>query len=304
MSVENQSFRSHGKLLITGEYFVLDGALSLAFPTKLGQSLTIESGTKDVLIWESFDDKNERWFDLKLDSDINILATSDKQIAKTLIRILKAAFEDKIPFGCIVKTHLDFDRSWGLGTSSTLINNIAQWANIDSYLLLEKAFGGSAYDIACADAEGPILFQRNPNPIVKRIAFNPPFQSHIYFVYLNKKQNSKESIKRYHSMAIEDKKGVIQSISEMTEMLSSTYNIEAFMAQMSKHEDTISRAIDLPKVKDLYFNDFDGAIKSLGGWGGDFVMAVSKKKRSFVRSYFINKGYPIVLGFDELIHHP
>ena len=37
-----QTFYSNGKLLITGEYLVLDGAKAFALPTKFGQKLTIE----------------------------------------------------------------------------------------------------------------------------------------------------------------------------------------------------------------------------------------------------------------------
>ena len=39
-------FFSKGKLLLTSEYFVLDGALSLAIPTKLGQDLLVEKNLK------------------------------------------------------------------------------------------------------------------------------------------------------------------------------------------------------------------------------------------------------------------
>ena len=44
MVVENPKyFYSPGKLLLTGEYVVLDGAKSLAIPTIFGQSLNITS---------------------------------------------------------------------------------------------------------------------------------------------------------------------------------------------------------------------------------------------------------------------
>ena len=36
-------FYSHGKFLLTGEYLVLKGALALALPLKLGQSMTVET---------------------------------------------------------------------------------------------------------------------------------------------------------------------------------------------------------------------------------------------------------------------
>ena len=39
---DKKTFYSNGKLLITGEYLVLDGARSLAIPTKFGQFLIVE----------------------------------------------------------------------------------------------------------------------------------------------------------------------------------------------------------------------------------------------------------------------
>jgi hypothetical protein len=50
----------------------------------------------------------------------------------------------------IILLQLSFPKKMGLGTSSTLINNIAQWLQIDAFTLLNNSFGGSGYDIACA----------------------------------------------------------------------------------------------------------------------------------------------------------
>ena len=58
-----------------------------------------------------------------------------------------------------ITTKLTFPRAWGLGTSSTLISLIAQWAKCDPFELLFEAFGGSGYDIACATANSPISYQ-------------------------------------------------------------------------------------------------------------------------------------------------
>ena len=57
-----ESFYSHGKLLLTGEYLVLDGAKGLALPTKLGQWLTVENHEDNSILWTSFDENNEVWF--------------------------------------------------------------------------------------------------------------------------------------------------------------------------------------------------------------------------------------------------
>ena len=54
-----KSFYSNGKLLLTGEYAVLDGAKSLAIPVKYGQSLTaVETKTKTIS-WKSLDERDK-----------------------------------------------------------------------------------------------------------------------------------------------------------------------------------------------------------------------------------------------------
>jgi mevalonate kinase len=50
-----QTFSAHGKLMLTGEYVVLDGALSLALPTQKGQRLEVTSIPENEFHWKSFD---------------------------------------------------------------------------------------------------------------------------------------------------------------------------------------------------------------------------------------------------------
>ncbi len=57
-----QKYYANGKLLLTGEYLILDGAIGLALPTKLGQSLTIKDNYSSDLVWKSLDHKNKAWF--------------------------------------------------------------------------------------------------------------------------------------------------------------------------------------------------------------------------------------------------
>ena len=58
-----KEYFSNGKLLISGEYVVLDGAISLAVPTKYGQSLTVENINEAKIIWRSLDEKGLVWFE-------------------------------------------------------------------------------------------------------------------------------------------------------------------------------------------------------------------------------------------------
>ena len=65
--VERSRYYSNGKLLLTGEYVVLDGATALAVPTKFGQDLIIKSIQEPELIWGSFTNTGECWFEAIFD---------------------------------------------------------------------------------------------------------------------------------------------------------------------------------------------------------------------------------------------
>ena len=87
-------FYSHGKLLLTSEYAVLDGALALAIPTKHGQSLTVTSVKANTLQWNSFDHNNNVWFEAEFkvtNNKLSIATTTDLAIAERLKNILEAA---------------------------------------------------------------------------------------------------------------------------------------------------------------------------------------------------------------------
>ena len=155
------NFHANGKLLLTGEYFILDGAVGLALPTKFGQSLTVEPSTEKGIFWKSIDNENKVWFEAKFNEQLEIIETTNDEVAKTLQSILQ---KSQIPnLKSQITTKLDFPNNWGLGSSSTLISLVAQWTKTDPYALLEKTFGGSGYDIACATAKSAITFQI-PNP--------------------------------------------------------------------------------------------------------------------------------------------
>ena len=55
-------FYSNGKLLLTGEYVVLDGAKALAVPTRFGQNLIVKKGINQQINWVSFDADKSIWF--------------------------------------------------------------------------------------------------------------------------------------------------------------------------------------------------------------------------------------------------
>jgi mevalonate kinase len=300
------SFYSNGKLLITGEYLVLDGAKAFALPTKFGQNLIVESGSNQKIQWKSFDFDKQVWYqDTLLFSDIiSSVEPKIETIKTTLIQILHQAYLLNPTFinqeeGYTITTELSFPKNWGLGTSSTLLNNIAQWTKVDAYTLLKNSFGGSGYDIACAQNNTPIVYCLEQNlPLVETVNFNPDFTKNIYFVYLNKKQNSKAAINAYYNNKNQNLAQNILDNNKITNMVLNAKTVREFAHAIEQHEIHLSNILKVQTIKEIAFPDFNGTIKSLGAWGGDFVMAISKENPT---AYFTTKGYNTILSYDEMI---
>jgi mevalonate kinase len=302
-----KEFYSNGKLLITGEYLVLDGGKSFALPTKFGQNLVVEKGTPNEIKWTSFDSDGRIWFEEIFSfSDISNKNVSEETTSKrnTLIEILHEGYVLNPDFlnqdeGYSIITQLTFPRNWGLGTSSTLINNIAQWLEIDAFVLLNNSFGGSGYDIACAQNDFPILYHlENGNPVVEKVTFEPEFTENLYFVYLDKKQSSKAAIAFYHNNKNKDLAQIIANNDALTQQVLKAKNLREFALTLEEHEAEMSNILEMQTIKESLFPDFNGVIKSLGAWGGDFVMVIAKENPS---DYFKERGFKTIVSYTDMI---
>lgn len=297
-----KNYYSHGKLLITGEYLVLDGATSLAIPTRKGQSLSVQEEDGNGVIWTSLDAQGAVWFEASFDLQFNISSSSDEGIARTLLDILSKARQLNPAFLNEQKlyqviTSLEFPSNWGLGSSSTLINNIAQWATIDAFTLLDHSFGGSGYDIAAAQVDQPIFYTKlEAQPQIKQVALSWDFKDQLFFVHLNKKQDSKLGIALYQEKQVS--KNQRQQITDITHKLLLCYHLSDFERLMQSHERIISEIIGLPTVKEQLFSEYKGVVKSLGAWGGDFVLVTGT---ALDQDYFRKKGYTTIVSFSDMI---
>lgn len=300
-----QTFYSNGKLLITGEYVVLDGAKALALPTKFGQNLIVSEGKNKTIDWKSYDSDGSVWFEslISFESIIAKEIFDEDKIKTTLVEILHHTYLLNPSFitnseGYSIKTELTFPKFWGLGTSSTLLNNIAQWQQIDAFTLLRNSFGGSGYDVACAQNNTPIVYQlQDEKPIITVIPFHPTFADKIHFVYLNKKQSSKIAIANYYNKQSNIQK-TIPAINSITKKVIDSSDPKEFAHALQQHEIELSAILEMETVQEALFPDFNGTIKSLGAWGGDFVLVISKENPT---AYFKERGYPIVIPYTEMI---
>lgn len=299
------SFYSNGKLLLTGEYAILDGAKGLALPTKFGQYLSLSHSESENFIWNSLDENDAVWFSSEFSKNrLETIHTSDPEVALRLSQILVAAkklnplFSTNTDEVNAVETKVTFPRNWGLGTSSTLIANIASWAEINPYELLEATFGGSGYDIACATHKTPITYQRNGfSPNIQEVNFKPNFEDRLFFVYLNEKKNSRDAITSYRNLNF-NKTQLLSAINNITDKILSCTSLKEFEHLLNQHEKILSKTLQVPTIKSTLFADYSHTIKSLGAWGGDFVLAIGTEEDMV---YFKNKGYHTVLPYQKMI---
>ena len=295
-------FYSNGKLLITGEYVILDGALSLAIPSVFGQTLEIIEDESKHISWISKNPDGKIWFNCKIcKNSLKAEKTSSNKTSDKLIQIIKTIRELTPNFlrnsGSIITTKLTFDKNWGLGSSSTLISNLSNLAKIDPYKLNDRIFNGSGYDISCAKLSSPLLFRMYKNKRqIEEVNFKPDFHKNIYFVYLNRKQNSLTEVKKYKKLKASN--SVITEVSEITKQILNCSSQKNFNNLIYSHEQIISKLISKKPIKDELFRDFGGEIKSLGAWGGDFIMASCDENPI---KYFKNKGYGTMFKYSDLL---
>tara|TARA_B100001287_G_scaffold190348_1_gene160777 strand:- start:17132 stop:18052 length:921 start_codon:yes stop_codon:yes gene_type:complete len=294
-----KKFRANGKLLLTGEYLVLDGAFALALPCKLGQSLHFSANNNKTINWNSFDYNNDLWFKASFNCEnFELIQTSNNESFEWLIKVIKNALKlskkEKFDAGDI-NTYLEFPINWGLGSSSTTLSNVAQLFNIDPFDLHFQCSNGSGYDIACAKSDGPITYQIKDNiPTYQSIKWHPDCSEELFFIYLNTKQNSNNEVIRYKQNKKDERR--IKEISDITSELIHCNRLNEIEKIITEHEKIIGYCIGENPIKEKYFSGYEGAIKSLGAWGGDFILVTRNQKK-----YFENKGFKTIISFDEMI---
>tara|TARA_B100001287_G_scaffold271898_1_gene272822 strand:- start:333 stop:1238 length:906 start_codon:yes stop_codon:yes gene_type:complete len=298
-------FKSNGKLLITSEYLVMKGAMALAIPAKLDQELNVISTNSDFVNWKSFDKNNQIWYEEKfyLDKGALIYNSQKNKMSDLIVRLFDYIHTFNSPQKSIGNEFIwkiNFDRNWGLGSSSTLINNLSKWAKVNPYKLLFSVFNGSGYDIACCDKSNPIIFQKKDDYLsVSNTTFNPDFLNNLFLIFLNKKQDTQKSIQNFLKTD-EPFSEEINQINEIVHEIENVKDITTFESLIERHEKIIAKILQIPTIQNEKFTDYNnGVIKSLGSWGGDFVLATGDEKSM---DYFKEKGFNTVKKISDLLY--
>lgn len=308
-----KKYWSPGKLLLSNEYAILKDVPGIAFPTKLGQSLLFnETENKRKIQYRAIDHNNKLWFSCDLDFNNGFTSTTDGSDQLDLVlKIFNFLYKEN-PFifkklescGFYISTQLDFPNYYGLGSSSTFIQNICDVFKADSFNVLQQCFGGSGYDIAIAKEKRAGVFVRSiqylsdiPTTLQK---FFQEQHHNLFFVYLGKKQSSSRSINDLSDRINQMDK---QKYEDLHVFLSSVSTMNQFNDWIVNHEKTLASDLGLTPLVDKFtdISKINGNIKSLGAWGGDFALLSSEYPLNEVKKYFENYQLNEVFRFQEMI---
>ena len=76
---------------------------------------------------------------------------------------------------------------------------------------------------------------------------------------------------------------------------------KTFEYLINKHEEVISKFSGEKILKKTTFKDYDfGIVKSIGAWGGDFILVTSKEEKNL--EYFKRKGLNTIFKMNDLVY--
>lgn len=295
---------SPGKVMLSGEYFVLWGAAALAFPSIQRQHLAIydlseqafhrwttSAGSSEIFSC-LIDKKSLKAFDIRGSEGSAQFIENLLQAARSLNPEI---FETNLHF----QTRLDFSPQWGLGSSSSLIVNISRFTQTDPWTLHRMVSQGSGYDIACALHEKPLLFSHPENPRINFPLINYPFTDSLYFLPLGIKKDSSRAVSE--TAHLRPSTALIEEASQISYALTWTRSLKEFSDFLKIYVHLVKRGIGLKESLPAQLAGFNGIIKPLGAWGGDLALVVSEEDPNQLRNWFASRGFPELIKWQEII---
>lgn len=303
MNCKAEQYYARGKLLISGEYLVLGGAEALVFPLNMGQTLHVTEHNAPYISWV-WKYGNETFLEASFRPEsFEVIKASHNERGQYVQRLLQEASRQspvaKKLKNCHIATETEFHPHWGMGSSSTLTVNLSRFLDIQPFNLHEATSKGSGFDVAAAMANHPFIYRKTGKTRYITPKVLPQlFYDHAFFVWLGKKTRSDQAIASFQ-LSRKEQKMPIRYINEITAQYTEVETVKELSRITAEHESFMAQTLGLTSPVQQ-FNDYPYGIKSLGAWGGDFIMAIHPGEKADVIKYFEHKGYPLVFQAKEL----
>ena len=282
-----KSFYAPGKVLLTGEYLVLNGFEAIALPTNVGQTLhTWEFDTpgqqQDFMIFEAKDQFGEVWLTTRFSLPNFEILDIDKKENIELDR-LAGIFQKadpafwKLGKSLRLETNLQFNRVHGLGSSSTLVTLLSDFMNLDALSVQFDIFGGSGYDVAIAKNRKPLVYwltETDSNWDFWKL--NSELTQNWSIVFYGQKMDSRTSLKNVQDALneIAEDEFYTAQIDHILNLTKSAKDVLSLEASLEMYQKILSQALELSTPYDVLEIEpvAQGLCKWLGAWGGDMIL--------------------------------
>ena len=127
-------------------------------------------------------------------------------------------------------------------------------------------------------------------------AISHPFVTSFSQSYTEELQKGKQADFTFETIAND----VASIRAFITEEIIKCKDLNQFEDLIVEHENIIANATSQEPIHQSVFSAYSqGKIKSLGAWGGDFILVTSKNNDL---SFFKNKGYNTILKLSDLVY--
>lgn len=301
--------------MLCGEYAVTIGVEALALPVSLGQWMYVwefdSPGGGDRLIWEAKEKDGSTWLNesfalpletMEAETEKSSERDRSREVLHSMLSMVAEGFW-KTGKSYRIETQLEFDRSSGLGSSSTMVANFARFAGLDAQKVQQKVLGGSGYDVAVAELGKGLAFWKNAE-VANWDAWklSADLTSKWKIVFLGKKQNSRNALADVKGKLMEIEKDdflmhQLQQVCAAVKMANQVPMLEAGL-EMWQAILAMSLGLETPYQHFKFQPTKGGLCKWLGAWGGDMLLindVFEESEREALKKYKIVDWNQLVL---------
>lgn len=301
--------------MLCGEYAVIIGVEALALPVSLGQWMYVwefdSPGGGDRLIWEAKEKDGSTWLNesfalpletMEAETEKSSERDRSREVLHSMLSMVAEGFW-KTGKSYRIETQLEFDRSSGLGSSSTMVANFARFAGLDAQKVQQKVLCGSGYDVAVAELGKGLAFWKNAE-VANWDAWklSADLTSKWKIVFLGKKQNSRNALADVKGKLMEIEKDdflmhQLQQVCAAVKMANQVPMLEAGL-EMWQAILAMSLGLETPYQHFKFQPSKGGLCKWLGAWGGDMLLindVFEESEREALKKYKIVDWNQLVL---------